>query len=214
MEIILLIAIVIVDQVVKYLVESKLALGFSIPVIKGVFQITNVHNTGAAWGIMSNGRTLFLILTPILCAAIAYILVRYRKSLHIVGRICLTLLLAGAIGNFIDRLFIGYVRDMLDFCLISFPVFNVADSAITIGAILLLYDTVFHKEDSVFAQFDKKRATPAVDPVTSPDAPEAGNATDADNGQDANEENGACGETADSARDGQAPGAGTQEDRE
>lgn len=154
LETVIFILVMVLDQVSKYMIKMNLPLGHSIPLIPGVFQLTNVHNTGAAWGMLSGGRVLFLLLTPVMCAIILYLLCRFHKQLHLVGRICLALLLAGAVGNFVDRLLFSYVQDMLDFCLIHFPVFNVADSSITIGAVLLLYDTFFHKEDAVLTQLD------------------------------------------------------------
>lgn len=157
LEIILILAVLIADQVSKVLVENGIALGSSVPLWDGVFQLSNVHNTGAAWGMLSGARIAFLVVTPILCAALIWMLVRNRKSIGAWGRVCLSLLIAGALGNFIDRAILGYVRDMFDFCLIGFPVFNVADSAITIGAAMLCIDTLFRKNGSIFAALEQKK---------------------------------------------------------
>ena len=163
MEFIVCLLIVIADQLSKFWVNSALSVGESVPVIASVFHITNVHNTGAAWGMLSGGRVLFLIFTPIFCGFLLYILIKFRSRLTVFGRLCVALLFAGAVGNFIDRLALGYVRDMFDVCLISFPVFNVADSAITIGAFMLIFDTLFHKENSVLDIFEKKPASAQAD---------------------------------------------------
>lgn len=161
MEIIVFISIVIIDQFTKVWVNRALALGGSVPVWEGVFHITNVHNTGAAWGMLSGGRILFLIFTPIFCGLLIWFFIKKRSRVNVFGRLCLTLLVAGAVGNFIDRIALSYVRDMFDFCLIRFPVFNVADSAITIGACMLVFDTLFHKGNSLMDMLDRDKADSA-----------------------------------------------------
>ncbi len=134
--IILIIIIIGLDQSTKFILNNNLALNQSNPVIKGFFYLTLVHNRGAAFGILKNQLPLF-ILTSIFAIILIYI--NFKKSagnrkLSLNG-LALGLILAGAIGNLIDRLVFGYVIDFLDFCV--WPVFNVADSAITVGAILL-----------------------------------------------------------------------------
>ena len=79
-----------------------------------------------------------------------FFLIRSRKQLTAFSRITLALLLSGALGNAIDRFVFSYVRDFFDFCLIHFPVFNVADSALTIGCICLVIDVLFMKDRSMF----------------------------------------------------------------
>ncbi len=151
LEIILVIVILVVDQISKYLVQLHLSpVGSSLPLIDGVFHLTNAHNTGAAWGMLPGFRWMFIPLTIIVCGIVVYILIRFHKKLCIFSRITLALLFAGAIGNLIDRVALSYVRDMFDFCLINFPVFNVADSSLTIGCILLVIDALFLKDRSIF----------------------------------------------------------------
>lgn len=151
--------VLIIDQVSKHLTELYLQSGKTYPLWEGVFELANVHNTGAAWGMLAGARWFFIIVTLLSCGGMLYLLVRFRKQLGIVARICLTLLLAGAIGNLIDRIFLGYVRDMLYFSLIDFPVFNIADSAVCIGAGLLFFDTFFIKKgallDTIEPLFEK-----------------------------------------------------------
>ena len=143
--------ILVLDQVSKAVSERVLTpLGTSRPLIPGVFQFTSVHNTGAAWGMLSGFRWAFLVLTAVIAVAIVYVLIRWHGKLSVLSRITLSLLLAGAVGNAIDRAALGYVRDMLDFCLIHFPVFNVADSSLTIGCILLCIDALLVKKNSLF----------------------------------------------------------------
>lgn len=135
------------DQLSKFLITKNLSLGQSIPIIKGVFHLTLVHNRGAAFGLLKNQLPLFICVSVFAIALIFLNLKKpqakyphtFRKSRTCKGvgvyRIALALILSGAIGNLIDRLVFGYVIDFLDFRI--WPVFNLADSAITAGAVLL-----------------------------------------------------------------------------
>ncbi len=166
LEIILIAAILVADQITKYLIQLYLSpVGTSLPLIQGVFHLTNVHNSGAAWGMMQGFRWLFIPMTLIVCGIIVFILVKYHKRVTVFSRITLSLLFVGAIGNLIDRALLGYVRDFFDFCLINFPVFNVADSAMTIGCALLIIDALFLKERSIFERvsLQKESAKKAAD---------------------------------------------------
>ena len=178
LEFILIFAVLAADQISKELVDENLALGESAPLVGGIVQLTSVHNTGAAWGILPNARWLFLIATPVLCLLIALLLIRRRRRIGPLGRVCLSLLLAGAVGNYIDRALLGYVRDMFELCFMRFPVFNVADSAITVGAALLCADTLFVKRGAVFSALEREASAPdgtpdapAPAPDGTPDAP-------------------------------------------
>ncbi len=151
LEIFVVIAILVVDQISKYLVQLYLSpVGSSLPLIESVFHLTNAHNTGAAWGMLPGFRWMFIPLTIIVCGIVIFILIRFHKKLCVFSRITLALLLAGAVGNLIDRIALSYVRDMFDFRLINFPVFNIADSSLTIGCIMLVIDALFLKDRSIF----------------------------------------------------------------
>jgi len=134
--------IVVLDQVTKYLAKTYLKPVGSIPLIPNVFHFTYVENRGAAFGILQNQRWLFIVLTVVVSAVIVYYLFT-RSQESIVLTIALSMILGGAIGNLIDRLRLGYVVDMLHFVLIDYPVFNVADSFVVIGTILLAYYILF-----------------------------------------------------------------------
>jgi signal peptidase II len=134
--------IVALDQVTKYLAKTYLKPVGSIPLIPNVFHFTYVENRGAAFGILQNQRWLFIVLTVVISAVIVYYLFTHRQE-SIVLTIALSMILGGAIGNLIDRLRLGYVVDMLHFVLIDYPVFNVADSFVVIGTILLAYYILF-----------------------------------------------------------------------
>lgn len=123
------------DQFTKILASRSLSLNQSLPLIKGVFHLTLLHNRGAAFGILKDQSLLFIAIS-----VFAVILIfsawrdnKYKK--HYFYDLSLALILSGALGNLIDRIRFGYVVDFLDFRI--WPVFNIADSAITIGAIML-----------------------------------------------------------------------------
>lgn len=134
--------IVALDQLTKYLAKTYLKPVGSVPLIQNVFHFTYVENRGAAFGILQNQRWLFIVLTVVISAVIVYYLFTRRQE-SIVLTIALSMILGGAIGNLIDRLRLGYVVDMLHFVLIDYPVFNVADSFVVIGTILLAYYILF-----------------------------------------------------------------------
>lgn len=163
LELILIFGMLILDQAVKYWSDLVLSpVGTSIPVWKGVFNFTSTRNTGAAWGILAGKKWFFLIITIVVCGIMIYFLVRYHKKMHLLSRIALSLLLAGALGNFIDRALLSYVRDMFHFCLIDFPIFNIADISLTCGTALLIIDVLFLKERSILAIDDKKKTAKSV----------------------------------------------------
>ena len=126
------------DQISKVFISSYLKLNESIIVIKNFFNITLNNNYGAAWGILEN-NTKFLILVSIIAI---FILIRYSYSFKTNTRnnIAFSILLGGIAGNLADRLFLGYVRDFLDFRFASynFPIFNLADIFIVVGVTLLI----------------------------------------------------------------------------
>lgn len=145
-ELIIIAVILGLDQYSKHLVDINLMpLGSTLPVFPDVFHITSAHNTGAAFSMLSNGRWFITAVAVITSVAIAFILYKERKKMGVVMRICLALILAGAIGNLFDRITLGYVRDMFDFRLINFAIFNVADSAVSVGGVLLAIDVFFGK---------------------------------------------------------------------
>ena len=138
---IIAISVFVLDRISKLWISQKFALNETTEIIKNIFHLTLVHNTGAAFGIFRN-QTLFFISISVF-AIVAIIVYIKRSPKHSRSRdIALALILGGAFGNLVDRLFFGYVIDFLDFRV--WPVFNVADSAITIGTVLLIFSLV-HK---------------------------------------------------------------------
>lgn len=143
----IVILLIFLDQITKYIIQTNFYLGESIPVIQGFFSITYVQNTGAAFGIFADSsnfiRQLVLILVPVV--AVIWLVALIIKSKSRLLSWSYTLILAGAIGNLIDRIFLSFVVDFLDFYYkdMHFPAFNVADSCITIAAGLLIIDFLY-----------------------------------------------------------------------
>lgn len=148
-----------VDQFVKYITDAKLVVGESISLIPGVFSLTYVRNMGAAWGSFYGKRVFLLIITGLVVVMLAYVYIKLARSdQYRLLRILLVFLIAGASGNIIDRFRLGYVIDMFDFCLIHFPVFNVADIYVTCSVILLVLLILFkYDEDELLALFKKEK---------------------------------------------------------
>lgn len=135
MSYIIIIAVVLFDQLSKVLTLKYLAPIKDIPIIKNVFHLTYVENRGAAFGMLQNQKVFFVVTTIIILGAI-YFYVRNNKPNRFMT-ISLSLIVGGALGNFIDRIRLGFVVDYFNFTLINFPVFNIADSAVVIGAFLV-----------------------------------------------------------------------------
>jgi len=147
------------DRWTKHLAEKHLAAkGQVIPLIKGVLQLQYLENQGAAFGLMENKVWFFVIMTAIFLIIAVYVYVMLPKtkrflSLHVIA----VVLLAGALGNFIDRIKMGYVIDFIYFSLIDFPIFNVADIYVTLSGIALFIAVMFYYKDEDFAQFSLKK---------------------------------------------------------
>ena len=130
--------VVLLDRVSKIFFCSILSFGESIPVIRNIFHFTLVYNTGIAFGLFKNQGIIFVIIPIIAIILIGFNIYYYRNSKD-VGRlyiISFSMILGGAVGNLIDRILFGHVIDFIDFRV--WPVFNIADSAITIGTVLIL----------------------------------------------------------------------------
>ena len=132
------------DQLTKQVVRSSMQLHQSIPVIDNYFYFTFVENSGIAFGInFAGGKIFFTITASLASILILYYLWNVRNESFLL-RLSLGLILGGAFGNLIDRFMYGRVTDFLDFSLGSYhwPVFNIADSAVTVGMFMYLYHTL------------------------------------------------------------------------
>lgn len=124
------------DQWSKYLTVQNISLGETKEFIPGFLSLTHLRNTGAAWSLLEGKMIFFYVITVIVSVVIIYLLIKnYKKSIwYSVG---LSFVLAGAIGNFIDRVRLGNVVDMLQTDFMNFPIFNVADSTLVVGVICI-----------------------------------------------------------------------------
>ena len=132
----IILILTICDQLLKSWVASSIVLGGSKQLIPGIIELTNLRNSVAAWSIFEGQQTFFTIITIIAIIVIGYFIWQYRKNISVL--IGLSLIMAGTIGNFIDRLRQGYVVDMFETTFINFPIFNIADMCLTIGVIWLI----------------------------------------------------------------------------
>lgn len=140
----LAIAVIAVDLISKRYAAGVLS-AQPVAVINGVLELTYVENRGAAWGMFQGARIAFIILTVVFLVAFAWFYIKRKDEFNTLSKVIFALIFAGALGNLIDRTVYGYVRDMIYFSLINFPVFNIADSAIVIGSGLLLIQALFFK---------------------------------------------------------------------
>lgn len=137
-SIILVIGLLVIDQLVKQWVATTIALGTSHVVIPGVLALTNLRNSGAAWSILEGQQWLFIVISLIAIVVVLYLMRRWRNRWPLL--LGLSLVLAGTLGNFCDRLLHGYVVDMFELLFINFPIFNVADICLTIGVLILVIE--------------------------------------------------------------------------
>ncbi len=138
----LALAIILIDQIAKFSIKINFKLNESIPIIKNIFHLTYIHNFGAGFGIFQHQKW-FLIFISILVIGVIFYYFGRIKDKEILLQVLVGFILGGTIGNLIDRAFYGYVIDFLDFRI--WPVFNFADSFVTIGVIgLIIY---FWKND-------------------------------------------------------------------
>ncbi len=135
--------LVAADQIIKYVVDTNLEIGESVVAIEGVLDWHHLRNEGASFSILEGQRWFFIIGTFIILGIIAFILAR-KMIIHWVGYLSATLIIAGGIGNLIDRIRFGEVIDYIDISpLFDFAVFNFADCCIVVGGILMCVYILF-----------------------------------------------------------------------
>lgn len=137
--------IIVIDQVTKWIIASSMKIGDSYEVIPNFLNITSHRNNGAAWGILSGKMFFFYIITVIILIVLVLFFIK-EAQYNLFMQLAISLLFAGALGNFIDRLFNGEVVDFIDTNIFGydFPIFNVADSSLTIGVILVIIALLKH----------------------------------------------------------------------
>ncbi|NGZ73892.1 signal peptidase II [Saccharibacillus alkalitolerans] len=136
----------LIDQGTKYLVATRMEIQEQIPIIGNFFILTSHRNRGAAFGILQEKQWFFVIVTLVVVAGIVWYLQRVKNARGSARMlpIALSLVLGGALGNFLDRVRMGEVVDffLFNFGSYSFPIFNVADSCIVVGVVLIILDTL------------------------------------------------------------------------
>ena len=134
---IMIVALIALDQWVKFEIVKNIQLGEVKPFIPKILSLTYLRNTGAAFSILENQQWLFAVITLVVIgAAIRYLSKHIKDSVWLLS--ALSLIIAGGIGNFIDRMHQGFVVDMFQLDFINFAIFNVADSYLTIGVLVLI----------------------------------------------------------------------------
>lgn len=149
------IIIVILDQVTKALVKEYMKIGESIAIIGDALRLTYIKNPGMAFGIIVGGKLFYTIFASLACVVILIYLFRLKPE-HFWPRLALSFILGGALGNLIDRMRQSEVVDFIEIRIIRWPVFNLADIAVTIGMVILIAVVIFNKnrDDSEEEQFE------------------------------------------------------------
>lgn len=163
--------VVFLDQLSKYLTVLYLKPIGTFPILQDALHLTYVENRGAAFGMLADSRWVFMVVSAVSIVALSVYLVRKKPKSRL---LCLSLafVIGGGIGNMIDRVALGYVVDMIDFRLIHFAVFNVADSFVCVGAGMLMLYLILSMRREVLAERAAAAAQPQ-DPAEEahPDAP-------------------------------------------
>ena len=137
----------VLDQLSKLWVVNNIPLHGEIPVLSGIFHLTYAQNTGAAWSVLSGMQWLFLLIFLAFTLGIIWEFSKKRWPFTTFDRWCIAVVYAGGLGNIIDRIRLGYVVDFFYFCLIDFPIFNVADIYVTVSTFVLLFVMFFYYKE-------------------------------------------------------------------
>lgn len=140
--------LIIIDQVTKLLAIDYLKGTDGIDIIAGVFKLQYLENMGAAFGILQNRQSFFIIAGVLIIGIVSYLYISMPFTKRFLPlRICFVFLIAGAIGNMIDRIYYDFVVDFLYFELIDFPIFNVADMYVTVTMFVIVFLILFYYKD-------------------------------------------------------------------
>lgn len=144
----IIMGVILFDQITKIIASNMMMLDESYEIIDNFFYFTYYHNTGMAWGTFQGARWIFVLITPIILLVVLHFFV-YSKPHEVLTRAGMILVFAGAIGNWIDRLVLGYVRDFIHFIIpiidYNFPVFNIADVAVVMGMGLVILEIIIQE---------------------------------------------------------------------
>lgn len=144
LSLVIIVVGIVADQIFKNWIVANIQLGDTEKIWPNVLSLTYIKNDGAAWSSFSGQQWFFLILTPIvLVVALWFLWKKMAQNWYFIG---LTLIIAGALGNFIDRIRQGFVVDMFQTAFINFPIFNIADILLSVGFVLLFIAILTDKE--------------------------------------------------------------------
>lgn len=141
----LIIVLIGADQLLKWWVANHLTHNQIRSLIPGLLNLTNLRNDGAAWSLLEGKQWFFAIVSVLAIVVLIYLMHRFRGQTLV--EVSLSLIFAGTIGNFIDRLRFGYVVDMFELIPVNFPVFNIADACLTVGVIILVMIVLLEKDE-------------------------------------------------------------------
>ena len=152
---------VILDQITKIITIKCLDVGSSVVFIPGIINFTHIKNNGAAFGMLNEARWVFLLISAAAIIALPFLLYKYRR-VHFLFGFSLSLIIGGAIGNMIDRLFAegGFVTDFIELAFMEFAIFNVADIFVCVGAFLMFIYLAF-LDKTIFPPDDKSKKSKA-----------------------------------------------------
>lgn len=140
------IAVVIFDQIAKFVIDGNIILGQKIELIPDILSFTKAYNTGAAFGILEGNLFLLSIVSFLVAIIISIHFIKKVRTIHSKLVFAWALVLGGTVGNLVDRVLFGYVVDFIQLDFINFPIFNLADLSINMGALLIIIHT-FTKPD-------------------------------------------------------------------
>lgn len=141
----MIIILIIADQGLKFWISVNIKLGTSQVILSNVLALTNVRNDGAAWSVLSGQQWFFTVITIVALGLMGYFFWKLKNdNLYMLA---ISLLIAGTLGNFIDRIRLGYVVDMFETLFMNFPIFNVADMCLTFGVIIVIIALIKDEKD-------------------------------------------------------------------
>lgn len=141
----MIIILIIADQGLKFWISANIKLGTSQVIFPNVLALTNVRNDGAAWSVLSGQQWFFTVITIVALGLMGYFFWKLKNdNLYMLA---ISLLIAGTLGNFIDRIRLGYVVDMFETLFMNFPIFNVADMCLTFGVIIVIIALIKDEKD-------------------------------------------------------------------
>ena len=157
-DILIIAVLVVIDQLTKQAAEIYLMDKPPFDIIPEVLQLYYLPggNTGAAWGLLSGHQLLFIIVTIAIVAGIIFILIRIPSDKkYTILRVLLIFIAAGGIGNMIDRMFLGSVRDFIYISIINFPIFNVADMYVSCSVVIMLFVFLLNYKDEDIKELEE-----------------------------------------------------------